>query len=314
MGIKLIHGNIKVGLMAGVTSVMALLGCGEPAGGINEIDTPSKGSIRISVDESFRPVIDSQIKVYMASHPEATIVADYKPEAECLKDLQQDSIRMVIVTRGLSEPEADQLQGQLEYRPTWGRIAWDAVAIILNKAASDSIFTEADLAAYLDGSDKSKQIVMDGNSATSTVRFAIDSILKGKSLGDNVVAAKSSEGVINYVAGDKNAIGMIGVSWIGNQDDKQQLSFLDKVKVGSVQCENCVGQPFTKPFQANMALGRYPLMRGVFYILKEGYTGLGRGFANFLTYERGQLIFKSAYLLPGKMSFEVRDIEVSGEK
>ncbi len=291
--------------------LLLLASCGEPAGGINEIDTPQKGTIRISVDESFKPVIDSQIKVYMASHPETQIIADYKPEAACLNDLQNDSIRLVIVTRGLNDAEADQLQAKLSYRPTWGRIAWDAVALILHKSAKDSVFTTEELAALLSGANQSREIVMDGNSATSTVRFAIDSVLQGKPLGKNVVAAKSSEGVLDYVAENPTAIGMIGVSWIGNRDDAQQLSFLDKIKVGSVRCDECVGQPYTMPYQANMALGRYPLMRGIFYILKESYTGLGRGFANFLTYERGQLIFKSAYLLPGKMSFEVRDIEMN---
>ena len=36
------------------------------------------------------------------------------------------------------------------------------------------------------------------------------------------------------------------------------------------------------------------------------YKGLGSGFVNFLIYERGQLIFRRAYLWPAKMSFEIR--------
>jgi phosphate transport system substrate-binding protein len=51
---------------------------------------------------------------------------------------------------------------------------------------------------------------------------------------------------------------------------------------------------------------RYPLVRGLSYILKENYEGLGSGFANFLIYERGQLIFRRAYLWPARMQFEVR--------
>ncbi len=176
MGVVNKKGNFFMGFWVAAGICLSAMSCGEPAGGINEIDTPTKGTIRISVDESFKPVIDSQIKVYMASHPEAHIEAVYKPEAECLKDLQEDSTRMVIVTRGLSEAEADQMQAGLGYRPAWGRVAWDAVALILNKAALDSTFTEEELAGILDGTDKKRQVVMDGNSATSTVRFAIDSV------------------------------------------------------------------------------------------------------------------------------------------
>ena len=60
-------------------------------------DTPGKGTIRISVDESFKPIIDSQIKVYMASNPEANIIAEYKPEAECLRDLQQPTELLEVI-------------------------------------------------------------------------------------------------------------------------------------------------------------------------------------------------------------------------
>ena len=68
-------------------------------------ETTTTGTIHISVDESFKPVIDSQIKVFESLYSDAHIVVQYKPEAECLRDLNVDSIRMVIVTRGLSETE-----------------------------------------------------------------------------------------------------------------------------------------------------------------------------------------------------------------
>jgi phosphate transport system substrate-binding protein len=53
-------------------------------------------------------------------------------------------------------------------------------------------------------------------------------------------------------------------------------------------------------------LKRYPLVRGLYYILKENYGGLGSGFANFMQYEKGQLIFWRAYLGPTRMQFNVR--------
>jgi phosphate transport system substrate-binding protein len=275
-------------------------------------DTPGKGTIRISVDESFKPIIDSQIKVYMASNPEANIIAEYKPEAECLRDLQNDSTRMVIVTRGLSKGENEGFEAKLGFKPSWGLLAYDAVAVLLHQQSKDSVFTMSELRAMLlDQSPKSYQIVMDGNKATSTVRFAIDSLLKGQPLGRQVVAAKSSPDVIDYVSRTPGSLGMVGVSWIGNPDDSLQLTFMKKVQVAALQCDGCPGKPFTRPYQANIAMGRYPLIRGLYFILKENYNGLGRGFVNFLIYERGQLIFKRAYLLPGRMNFEVRNMRIT---
>jgi len=70
-----------------------------------DIDTYDSGTIHISVDESFKPVIDSEIQVFEALHPKAKIIAEYKSQGECFKDLLKDSTRMIIVTRGLTPAE-----------------------------------------------------------------------------------------------------------------------------------------------------------------------------------------------------------------
>jgi phosphate transport system substrate-binding protein len=272
-----------------------------------DLDTPQKGTIHISVDESFKPVIDSQIKVFEALNPGAKIIADYKTEADCFKDLIKDSTRMIIVTRGLTKAEEQYYKDTLSYSPTWSKVANDAIAVIVSDQASDSIFSISKLRGILDGSTADKQIaVFDGLNATSTVRFAIDSILKGKPFDPKkVFAEKNSQGVIDYVSKNKNVIGFVGVSWIGNPEDTAQLSFLTKVRIASVQC-SCPEKTYVKPYQANIITKRYPLVRGLYYILKENYNGLGGGFANFMEYEKGQLIFRRAYLMPAKMNFSVR--------
>jgi phosphate transport system substrate-binding protein len=274
-------------------------------------DTLTTGVIQISVDESFKPVIDSQIKVFLSQHPKAQIIAHYKPEAECLKDLLNDSIRMVIVTRGLSEEEVKFYEDTLQFKPIFGKIASDAIAVVVNNKSKDSIFSVSDIRSMLNGTSGYRyQQVMDGISATSTVRYMIDSVLKGQPFSSTVVAAKTSEEVISYVSNHPDAIGYVGVSWIGNKEDSAQLSFLKTVQIASMQCANCDKEVYVKPYQANIALKRYPLIRGVHYILKENYAGLGKGFTNFLTHEKGQLIFKRAYLVPDRMSLEVRKVNV----
>ena len=273
-----------------------------------DIDTSESGTIYISVDESFKPVIDSQIQVFEAIHPKAKIIAYYKPEAECFKDLIHDSIRMIIVTRGLTEREEKFYEDTLRYSPAWDKVANDAIALVINNKSTDSTFSLDKIRGVLDGTTGDKEIaVFDGLSATSTVRYAIDSILKGKPFDSKkVFAAKSSAEVINYVAENPTYIGFVGVSWIGNKEDTSQLSFLKKVKIAAVECKNCEEKAFVKPYQANIMLRRYPLVRGLYYVVKENYDGLGNGFANFMTYERGQLIFRRAYLGPAKMPFNIR--------
>jgi phosphate transport system substrate-binding protein len=289
-------------------SVFLLISCGNNQAVKTPGDTIKTGVIHISVDESFKPIIDSQISVFESSFPDAKIIAHYKPEAECIKDLMIDSIRMVIITRGLVSKEESILRDTLSFTPIQGKMAFDAIAVLVNKQAKDSIFDMADIRSLVKGTSGYKyKVVMDGLSATSTVRYAMDTLLQGQPFGKNVVAATSSDGVIDYVTNNKDAIGFVGVSWIGNKEDGNQLSFSENVKIASLECIICNPKAYVKPFQANIAMRRYPLVRGLHYILKENYQGLGSGFVNFLIYERGQLIFRRAFLWPAKMSFEVRN-------
>ncbi len=286
-------------------SFFILLGCNGGGNGLNQPDTRDSGIIHISVDESFKPVIDAQIQVYEASYPAAKIVAHYKPEAECLQDLGVDSIRMVITTRGLMPGEKQFIIDSFQLVPEQMVIARDAIAVIVNPASADSFFTMQEIIDLVSKGNTRLKPVFDGVRATSTVRFMIDSVLKGAPLGPNVTAAQNSQGVIDYVAKNVDAVGFIGVSWIGNKEDSVQMSFLKTVKIANIESVDNPGG-YIKPWQANIYYRRYPMVRDLVYVLKEKHRGLGHGFAYFLSGERGQLIFRRAYLLPAQQAFIVR--------
>lgn len=274
-------------------------------------DTPFKGTINISADESFKPVIDELVQVYESNRPGTKINVFYKPEAECFKDFEVDSIRMVIATRKFNEDEKAFMVDSAGISPSSFVMARDAVAVIVNPQAPDSLFTVADIKAILQGRFKKNLIpVFDGVKATSTVRFFIDSVLQGDTLTSKAVAARSSEGVIEYVSKTPGAVGFIGVSWIGNPEDREQLSFLKKVRVAGIQ-SNYQDQGFVKAYQQNIYTKSYPLVRDLVYTLKENHKGLGFGFAAFMTGEIGQLIFRRAYLVPQVLkNFGIRPIRL----
>jgi phosphate transport system substrate-binding protein len=217
-----------------------------------------------------------------------------------------DSIRMVITTRRFTQEEMQIVTDSFKVLPRQGTVALDAIAVVVNRQAPDSFFTIPELRNLVSQKGNSKLMpVFDGVRATSTVRFMLDSVLKGDPLGTHVTAAQNSEGVLDYVSANRNAVGFVGVSWIGNKEDSGQLTFLQKVTIANIQSrDNPEG--YIKPYQANIYAQRYPMIRHLVYLLKEKHRGLGSGFANFLTGERGQLIFRRAYLLPAKMQFYVR--------
>ncbi len=287
-------------------------------------DTVSSGTINISVDESFKPVIDECIKVYESNHPDAHLIPHYKPEIECFKDLYSDSTRLIIVTRGLTPSEAQYYRDTLTYIPGYMKVAWDAIAIILNKSNKDSLFTLEKLKNLMSNEWNEKHpeatpysVVLDGNKTTSTLRYVMDSVMRGKPLGKNVGAAKNSNDVIDFVAENEHAIGLLGVSWIGNPEDTAQVRQKKRIRMALMKCEGCVDslmEYYVTPSQESISTGRYPLTRGIYYISKDNHGGLATGFSNFLQYERGQLIFRRSYLFPARLSFETRSVRMDIKK
>jgi phosphate transport system substrate-binding protein len=274
-------------------------------------DTPYRGAITISADESFKPVVDELVQVYESNHPKTKINVIYKPEAECFKDFGVDSIRMVIATRRFNEDEKALMVDSLGVSPQSMVVARDAVAVIVNPESPDSLFSMADIRAVLNGRFRKNLIpVFDGVKATSNVRLIMDSVLRGDSLTPAAVAARSSEGVIDYVSQNRDVIGFIGISWIGNPEDREQLSFLKRVRVAGIESTYKDGG-FVKAYQQNIYTKSYPMVRDLVYTLKENYQGLGYGFAGFMSGEIGQLIFRRAYLVPQVLkNFGLRPINL----
>ena len=284
-----------------------LAGCRSYKSKENQLsDTPDRGTIHISVDESFRPVIDEQVKVYESNHPGTSIIVDYKPEAECLKDLLVDSVRMIIATRRYTPNEKKLVSDSLKVGLYSMVVARDAVALIMNPSVAEDSLNMTEVKEILQGKFRKNLIpVFDGVKATSTVRFIIDSVLRGDTLTRKAIAGRTSEGVIDYIAGTENAIGFIGYSWVGDKDDTLQQKFLKKVKIIPLKSTYSEGG-VVRPGPWSISTGSYPLVRDLVYILKEKHHGLGNGFADFMSGQRGQLIFRRSYLVPAQLDFSVR--------
>jgi phosphate transport system substrate-binding protein len=135
--------------------------------------------------------------------------------------------------------------------------------------------------------------------------------LRGTPLGSNVVAAEGSEKVIDVVSNNPNLIGFVGLSWVGDSYDRKQQAYLKKIRMALIECVKCEEKElYAKPSQASLAYGEYPLARPLYYILKENSAGVGTGFMNFMSLERGQLIFRRSFLVPAKMGFNTRKGEI----
>lgn len=290
--------------MAASVVALTIAGCAGGTSKGGEKDTPTSGTLRISVDETYQPLIAAEIKVFQSLYPKTKIIAEYKPEADCFKDMFDDSSRMIIVTRDLKEDEKEYFKKE-KIRPQSLQLATDAIALIVSNNNPDSILTMDQVRKIMDGTSERKwQIVFDHQNS-STVRFIRDSINKGKPLPATTMAAKSNPEVIAHVSKNKDAIGVIGVNWISDTNDTKAIEFTKMVTTVKLRADN--NTDFVKPYQFYIGMKSYPLTRGMFYILKEPYQGLGAGFATFLGGQEGQLLIGKYKLYPARLNIVFRE-------
>lgn len=309
--------NILLYTIASLCACVAL-SCKETAGK-KYTDTISSGVISISVDESFAPIIDQEIAAFENIYTQAAIIPLYHSEVEALNLLIQDSVRMAIATRDLTDGERAALEQKKLFAKS-EKIATDAIALIINRENPDSLLTTAQLKQILSGEITSwKQInprsrlgdisfVFD-NPNSGTLRYLRDTLSAGRALSDKLFAQKDNRDVIDYVTQTPGALGVVGFSWVYDASDTTRLSFDPKIRVMGVTDQ---AEPHSynanKPYQYYLATGEYPLARDVYAITTDSHNGLATGFTTFLASFRGQRIILRAGLLPATQSLRLVNV------
>ena len=302
-----------------IVFILAISSCSNSPSQEN-LDTPTSGTITVSCDESLKPIIEAEQMVFEELHPNAKVNMVYLSEYDAIQYMLKDSARLAIVTRELNEGELARLKEQKLSRARYHKIGYDAIAFILHPENKDTSFSLAQVKALLSGqitdwnqisklSNLGKiQIVFD-HPKSGAIRYLEDSVLKGNSIGKNCFALSNNPAVIEYVQKNKNAIGIIGVSWISDLDDSQAKFFLNNLKVAEIEPVLMrVAGITNKPIQGNIALKQYPYWRNIKVVSREMRSGLGTGFASFMESEPGQKIILKGGLVPQRSSIRTIDL------
>jgi phosphate transport system substrate-binding protein len=279
------------------------------------LDTPTSGSIRIAVDESLKPLLDTEVDTFMGLYQRARIEVAYASEQEAIRQLLLDSVRLVVITRKLL-PEEIEVLAQQAIKPHQVTVAREGIALVMNRARTDSVISVEQLGKMLKGdianwsqlSPKGLagplEIVFD-QPTSGILRYLKDS-LKIDTLPKNCFAVNDNPSVIQHVASRPNALGLIGGTWISDSDDSTANAFLNTVRIAAVSRQTG-GESF-QPFQAYIAQNHYPLVREITIVSREGRTGLGSGLLAFIAGEKGQRIVLKSGLVPVTMPIRIVEI------
>lgn len=311
---------MKRNILHAITGSLLLMflatACHNPMGVQPLNETPTRGKIKISIDESFQLLFDTQLYTFESQYTNAKITPAYKPEAEVLADFMNDSVRTVVLTRDLTKAEKDLLFSQ-KFVARTTKVAHDALALIVNRANPDTLLLDVQFADILKGKTSSwKQInpkspdlpinVVFDNNKSGNVRYFREKFSLTGNFPKNCFAVKSNEEVIKYVKENRSALGIISVNWISDTRDSVSEKFLKDIRVVEV---GTAPLNYCKPYQGYIADGSYPFSRDVYMIGRETFSGLGTGFASFVAGDQGQRIILKSGLVPATMPIRLIEIK-----
>jgi len=288
----------------------------------NSNESPTEGTIKIGVDESFQLLFDTELYTFQALYKNAHITPFYKPELNILEDFMKDSVRVIVSSRKLTKDEEDFLTSKKIVARTT-KIAYDGLAFIVNKNRVDTLIKYPNIKdIFLGTVNNWKQInpkaesgdiqVVFDNQKSGNVRYFVEKFKLPNQLPKNCLGADNNKEVINYVEKHKNAIGIISVNWISDKYDSISNVFLNRIHVVGVSSEyDTEGAEYFQPYQAYIADKRYPFVRDVYMISRETFSGLGSGFIAFVAGDVGQRIILKSKLVPATMP--VRLVQVKKE-
>ncbi len=282
-------------------------------------DTPTSGELAISADESFAPVVNDEVASFEALYKEANIHINFKAEPDVVRDLLDNHVREIIISRKLKNEELSYFRS--DYPPLQLLIGMDAVAFIVNKQNPDSNLLYEQVVDILSGkilewkqinstsSPGKISIIFDSN-RSGMYRFLKEDVLKGSSITPQAFGVDSNVAVIKYVENDPSAIGVIGASYIINSGDTAAKSILNKISVVGISNPDS-NKNFYRPFHKELMRKSYPFLRRLYIISTEEYAGLGTGFATYVASDEGQTVMQRSGLVPAKLP--VRMIQLRNE-
>lgn len=276
-------------------------------------DTHSRGTMKLLVENSFKPLFETSIYTFESQYPKAKITVKYDSEGEIIKAFFNDSVKTICISREFTKKEKEVLKSKrIEVRSD--KIAEDAIALIIHPSNPDSLMTMKQIKDIILGKTtnwpdlKMKiNIVFDKQNSANFNYLKKLCNLNGLPL--NLFAVQSNEEVINYVKKNKSALGIIGLNWISDSDDFETLGFVDGINVVAVAKNNV--SDYFKPYAGYIFTKEYPLSREIWLINKAKKSGLNTGFVLFMKGDKGQLIVQKSALVPA--SAPVRLIQLITE-
>lgn len=293
----------------------------------------TKGSGTICCDDGFRNIMQEEIEVFEYSYPDASIIPFYVSEKEAIDSLMHDATQQIVISRELTKDEIAYIKKTNKRVVRQNCIAVDAVALIVNKSNPVGALSLDDIKGImtgkitrwdqLAGNDTTAIKLVFDNAGSSTVSYMRERFLDNKgSISDhtNSYAQENNAQVFDVVKKDPRALGIISVSWLGDDLSGAKKVPMDKrvedysnetdtvantlttevniIKISNPTEANDFSPESFAPYQAYIYSGEYPLVRRIYMISTASNSTVMHSFYTFVTGYVGQKIISKTGILP----------------
>ena len=266
----------------------------------NGEETIIKGKATILVDETLKSIVEAQIMVFESQYP-AKIKQINQDETSIVNDLIAQKQSIAVLSRKLTEKELATFKNN-KIQPRITQFGTDAVVFVCNRSAKDTILTVTDVFDFMKNRpSKIKNLTFESaNSSTQSFLGQLAGVTTEKT--KNIFSVNGYVEVLKYIEKNATSIGVIGLNEIVDPTEDVG-SLLKKVRVIAIKNVNVnsSSQEAYKPSQDNIGGGLYAFARPIYMLNFQGRTGLGMGFASFVSGEIGQRIVLKSGLLPVRM-------------
>lgn len=295
------------------------------------------GSATIFCDDGFKNILEEEIEVFEYTYPESSIIPFYVSEGEAFDTLLNNGTQAIIVSREMTKDQIQYMKSKFKRVVRQNCIAVDAVALIINKDNPVDALSMEDIESILNGKTK-RWSQLAGNDTTaiklvfdhaesSTVSYLKENFLpEGAKISEltNSYAQQNNSQVFDIVKQDPSALGIISVSWLGedlemakkvpldqrmesynNQTDTVATNLTTEVKILKVSNptpDNDFNPVAYAPYQAYIYSGEYPLVRKIYMISTASNSTVLHSFYVFMTGFVGQKIISKTGILPYHMN------------
>lgn len=274
-------------------------------------DSPTFGHVAVLADRDFRLVLEDLQFSFNATYPDAQVDVYYLSDDSLRRAMLADSVRVVFAAL---EPGAEQ-EAYFRTRSLTVRseaVTTDGITVVVAPGSPLQAISVSALRGLLAGEATTgagapggTALLIDG---PGMARSLVDSLLGGDPgrLKGRVFTSSSTADLVQRVAADPEAIGLLSFATISDLDDGRCRALREGVRILPVS--GAVAATAVLPGQGTLKDGSYPLRRKLNMIVTEGKSGLGTGFASFVAGHKGQRIILKQGLPPERVP--AREVEI----